>query len=219
MEAVFDCRTELANAILSGSAGGDITLETLNVSANGTTNAPSGTAYNKVIASVPVPTLESKSISANGTYTPESGKAWNEVVANIAGVNVVATGTFTPASDTTGYSFTHDLGYVPDLMEVYVTDMSSLPTLQATVELGSWYLRPKTPIMSDTPVASLVSSLSPTCSKAHCWKTADGTTGSEVLSFTSSYSIVSVTNTTCKYANATRVKGGVTYTWRATKYA
>ncbi len=86
MEAVFDCRTELANAILSGSAGGDITLETLNVSQNGTQNAPEGTAYNKVVTSVPVPTLESKSISVNGTYTPESGKAWNEVAVNVPSV-------------------------------------------------------------------------------------------------------------------------------------
>lgn len=37
----------------NGGGGGDITLETLNVSANGTTNAPSGKAYNKVVASVP----------------------------------------------------------------------------------------------------------------------------------------------------------------------
>ena len=36
-----------------GTGGGDITLETLNVSANGTTNAPSGKAYNKVVANVP----------------------------------------------------------------------------------------------------------------------------------------------------------------------
>lgn len=32
---------------------GDIVLRTLNVSQNGTTNAPSGTAYNKVVANVP----------------------------------------------------------------------------------------------------------------------------------------------------------------------
>ena len=32
---------------------GDITLTTLNVTENGTTNAPSGTAYNKVVANVP----------------------------------------------------------------------------------------------------------------------------------------------------------------------
>ncbi len=33
--------------------GGDITLTTLNVNTNGTTDAPEGTAYNKVVASVP----------------------------------------------------------------------------------------------------------------------------------------------------------------------
>lgn len=38
--------------------GGDITLETLNVSSNGTTNAPSGTAYNKVVVAVPIPTYQ-----------------------------------------------------------------------------------------------------------------------------------------------------------------
>lgn len=36
-----------------GGSGADITLETLNVTQNGTTNAPSGTAYNKVVANVP----------------------------------------------------------------------------------------------------------------------------------------------------------------------
>ncbi len=44
---------EFLQAIIDGGGGGgDITLTTLNVSANGTTNAPSGTAYNKVVASV-----------------------------------------------------------------------------------------------------------------------------------------------------------------------
>lgn len=40
----------------NGSGGvdpGDIVLRTLNVSQNGTTNAPSGTAYNKVVTNVP----------------------------------------------------------------------------------------------------------------------------------------------------------------------
>ena len=39
-----------------GGGGGDITLETLNVSQNGTQNAPSGTAYNKVIVAIPAVT-------------------------------------------------------------------------------------------------------------------------------------------------------------------
>ena len=37
----------------NGGGGGDVTLETLNVNSNGTTNAPSGTAYNKVVANIP----------------------------------------------------------------------------------------------------------------------------------------------------------------------
>lgn len=36
-----------------GPGGSDITLETLNVVENGTTNAPTGKAYNKVVAAVP----------------------------------------------------------------------------------------------------------------------------------------------------------------------
>ena len=39
-----------------GGGGGDITLETLTVSQNGTTNAPSGTAYNKVVVAIPAVT-------------------------------------------------------------------------------------------------------------------------------------------------------------------
>lgn len=63
--------------------GGDITLETLNVSENGTKNAPSGTAYNKVNVSVPVPTLDTLTAPDNGTYTPQSGHAYDEVIVNV----------------------------------------------------------------------------------------------------------------------------------------
>jgi hypothetical protein len=40
---------------LNGGGGGDIDLQTLNVTENGTVNAPSGVAYNKVITNVPAP--------------------------------------------------------------------------------------------------------------------------------------------------------------------
>ena len=40
---------------LNGGGGGDIDLQTLNVIENGTVNAPSGVAYNKVITNVPAP--------------------------------------------------------------------------------------------------------------------------------------------------------------------
>ncbi len=46
----------LQQILEQGGTGGDITLETLNVSANGTTNAPSGTAYKKVIVAIPAVT-------------------------------------------------------------------------------------------------------------------------------------------------------------------
>lgn len=69
-----------------GGGGGDITLTTLNVSANGTTNAPSGTAYNKVIAAVN-PTLTTKTITENGTYAASSDNAdgYSSVTVDVQG--------------------------------------------------------------------------------------------------------------------------------------
>lgn len=56
---------------------GDITLQTLNVSQNGTTNAPSGKAYNKVVANVPnsyAASDEGKVVS-NGTLVAQTAHA------------------------------------------------------------------------------------------------------------------------------------------------
>ena len=58
----------IALAKATASGGGDVTLETLNVSANATYNAPSGKAYNKVNVNVPEKTLGTKTITAVGTY-------------------------------------------------------------------------------------------------------------------------------------------------------
>ena len=63
---------------------GDITLTTLNVTENGTTNAPSGKAYNKVIANVP------------NTYAAgDEGKVVSngELVAQTAHATVIENGT------------------------------------------------------------------------------------------------------------------------------
>jgi hypothetical protein len=67
-----------------GGGGGDITLTTLNVSANGTTNAPSGTAYNKVVANV-----------SNSYAAADEGKVVQngELVAQTAHAEVTSNGT------------------------------------------------------------------------------------------------------------------------------
>lgn len=127
------------------TAGSGVTLQTLNVTQNGTTNAPSGTAYNKVITSVPVPTLESKSISANGTYTPASGKAWNSVEVDVPMPDtnpfVLKTGSFTPVSDTTNVTIPID----PDIATAVfciITDAEftpSSPTGTTDTAFGGYY--------------------------------------------------------------------------------
>lgn len=101
------------DAIARGGGGGDITLTTLNVSANGTTNAPSGTAYNKVIAAVN-PTLTTKTITANGSYAASSDNAdgYSSVTVNVPtptptliAKTVTANGTYAAADDSAdGYS-------------------------------------------------------------------------------------------------------------------
>jgi hypothetical protein len=65
-------------------SGGDITIEDLYVNENGTTIAPSGVAYGKVVTDVPQPTIEELTITANGEYIAPSGKAYGKVTANVA---------------------------------------------------------------------------------------------------------------------------------------
>ena len=62
--------------------GGDITLHTLNVTQNGTTNAPSGTAYNKVVANVPnsYAAADEGKVVSNGALVAQTAHA--EVTAN-----------------------------------------------------------------------------------------------------------------------------------------
>lgn len=97
---------------LSGGGGGDITVESLPVTANGTYSAPSGKAYSPVVANVPnsytasdegkvvssgaLVAQTSQTIDTNGTYDTTLK---NEVVVNVSGggggpSNIVS-GTFT----------------------------------------------------------------------------------------------------------------------------
>lgn len=73
--------------IFSGGGGGDISVESLSVTSNGTYTAPTGTAYSPVDVSVSgSATLIEKNISANGTYTASSDSAdgYSKVVVSVA---------------------------------------------------------------------------------------------------------------------------------------
>ena len=83
---------------LSGGGGGDITVESLSVTANGTYSAPSGKAYSPVVANVPnsytssdegkvvssgaLVSQTSQTIDANGTYDTTLK---NSVTVNVSG--------------------------------------------------------------------------------------------------------------------------------------
>jgi len=58
----------------AGEGGGEVTVEQLNATENGTYSEP-GKAYSPVIVEVPEPTLITKSITANGTYSASADNA------------------------------------------------------------------------------------------------------------------------------------------------
>ena len=60
---------------MNSSGGGDIDVESLSVTENGSYNAGEGKAYNPVIVNVPEPTLKTKSITANGIYQASGDNA------------------------------------------------------------------------------------------------------------------------------------------------
>lgn len=75
----------LAKAIGGGGEPGDITVQSLNVIANGQYTAPSGKAYSPVNVNVQ-PTLQSKTVTENGTVTPDQGyDGLSSVVVNVSG--------------------------------------------------------------------------------------------------------------------------------------
>lgn len=111
---------------------GDISLVTLNVTENGTTNAPSGTAYNKVVANVPnsyaasdegkvvsngslVSQTAHAEVTANGTYDTTDN---NSVTVNVPTgsditldtLNATANGTYTPQ---TGRAYSNVVVAIP----------------------------------------------------------------------------------------------------------
>lgn len=59
--------------------GGDITVEKITITENGTTTAPSGKAYSPIHTNVPQPTLSTLEVSENGDYDAPNGTAYNRV--------------------------------------------------------------------------------------------------------------------------------------------
>lgn len=68
---------------LEGGGGGDVTIEQLDVTENGTYSEP-GKAYRPVIVNLP---LDEKTITANGTYNASADnlQGFNKVVVNVSG--------------------------------------------------------------------------------------------------------------------------------------
>ena len=78
----------LGKKLAGGGGGGDITVESLSVTENGTTTAPAGKAYSPVVVNVPQTTVESLSVTENGTTTAPAGKAYSPVVVNVPQITV-----------------------------------------------------------------------------------------------------------------------------------
>lgn len=60
----MDVRTYIISKLINGGGGGDINIETLTVTENGTVVAPAGKAYGTVIVNVPARTPRGSGTSA-----------------------------------------------------------------------------------------------------------------------------------------------------------
>ena len=98
----------LKKAESGGGGGGDITVESLSVSQNGTYTATTGKAYSPVTVAVPQTTVSSLSVTENGTYTATAGTAYSPISVavpqtTVTSLSVTENGTYT-ATEGTAYS-------------------------------------------------------------------------------------------------------------------
>lgn len=138
----------------NGGGGGDITLETLNVSQNGTTNAPSGTAFNKVVASVPntyaagddgkvvsngalVSQTAHATVTQNGPIDTTLNNSVEVAVAaggTISDANIIKNTTFVPGY-LTDTGAMHEPSGSKEVISDYI-DISNISMIRVTVVYG-----------------------------------------------------------------------------------
>lgn len=128
----------LAKQLSGGGGGGDITVESLSVTANGTYSAPSGKAYSPVVANVPnsytasdegkvvssgaLVAQTSQTIDTNGTYDTTLKNSVTVNVSGGGGSNVVK-GTLTATADgAVDISLPYTGNGYPILVAVYPKD-------------------------------------------------------------------------------------------------
>lgn len=103
-------REEMYLDYIATHPSGDVIVETLSVTENGTYTAPSGKAYSPVTVNVPTdePVLIALNTEINGTFTPPEGvDGYDEVTVDVpaailATLSVTENGTYTP-TDSDGY--------------------------------------------------------------------------------------------------------------------
>ena len=113
-----------------GGGGGDITVESLSVTENGTTTAPSGKAYSPVVVNVPntYSAADEGKVVSNGALVAQSSDTVtqngtvNTTLINSLLVNVSGkSGTLTFAENTTFNNYTLDVGSDFDYFVIYAT--------------------------------------------------------------------------------------------------
>lgn len=128
---MFDPVSYALGTKASGGGGGDITVEALSVTENGTTTAPTGKAYSPVTVNVPnsYAAGDEGKVVSNGALVAQTAHAevtengtidttlYNSVVVNVSGKS----GTLTFAENTSFKDYTLDVGSDFDYFVIYAT--------------------------------------------------------------------------------------------------